>query len=123
MSSAESHLGLLDDTVRSAERLCEGKLCCLRQRIRPNALRLFYKIYHRVDHSMNEHLNNFVVAHNTRASAALGELAPVIPRCKTDQFSRSLLPAAVACVLPFSVLSGVTLNSFKSALNLCLLTT
>ena len=29
MSSAESHLRLLDSVVRSAEMLCEGELCCL----------------------------------------------------------------------------------------------
>ena len=29
MSLAKSHLGLLDSIVRSAERLCEGELCCL----------------------------------------------------------------------------------------------
>ena len=44
---------------------------------------------------MNEYLNHFVVARNTRASAALSELALVIPRCRTDQFSRPFLPAPV----------------------------
>ena len=34
MSSAESHLSLLDRVVRSAERLCEDELCCLRHRRR-----------------------------------------------------------------------------------------
>ena len=28
LSSAESHLVLLDSTVPSAERLCKGELCC-----------------------------------------------------------------------------------------------
>ena len=28
MSCAESHLRLLGSVVRSAERLCEGELCC-----------------------------------------------------------------------------------------------
>ena len=32
MSSAESYLGFLDSVVRSAERLCDGKLCCLGHR-------------------------------------------------------------------------------------------
>ena len=40
-------------------------------------------------------LEHFVVASNTRASAALVDLALVIPRCKIDQFSRSFLPAAI----------------------------
>ena len=31
-----------------------------------------------MNHTMNEYLNNFVAAHNTRGSAALGELALVI---------------------------------------------
>ena len=32
MSSAQSHLSLLDSDVRNVERLCEGELCCLRHR-------------------------------------------------------------------------------------------
>ena len=32
VSSAESHLGLLDSIVRSTERLCEGELCYLGDR-------------------------------------------------------------------------------------------
>ena len=40
---------------------------------------------------MNERLNNLVEARNTRASAALGELALVIPSCGTNQISRSFL--------------------------------
>ena len=47
MSSTESHLGLLDSIVRSAERLCEDELCCLGHR-KVSALCLLYKIYHRV---------------------------------------------------------------------------
>ena len=78
MSLAESHLGLLDSIVRSAKRLCDNKLYCLRHRRQVNALCLFYKIYHRVDYPMDEYLNNFVAAGNTRASAALTELALVI---------------------------------------------
>ena len=84
VESVESHLGLLDSIVRSAERLCEGKLCCLGHRRKVSALCFLYKIYHRVDRPMNEYLNNFVAACDTRASAALGKLALVIPRCRTD---------------------------------------
>ena len=71
---------------------------------------------------MNEYLHLFVVARN-RASAVLGELALVIPRCRTSQFSRSLLPAAAHLfnLLPSGVLSGVTLSSFNSTMKLCLL--
>ena len=57
MSSAESHSGLLDSIARSAERLCEGELCCLGHRRKVViALCLLYKIYHRVDHPMNKYL-------------------------------------------------------------------
>ena len=56
---------------------------------------LLYEIYHRVDHPINEYLHQFVAARNTRTSAALGELALVIPGCKTDQFSRSSLLATL----------------------------
>ena len=69
-------------------------------------------------------INHFVAARNTRASAALGELALVIPCCRTaDQFSRLFLPASVGLwnLLPLSVFSGGTLSSFKSAINLYLL--
>ena len=50
-----------------------------------------YKIYHRVDYLLHEYLNHFVAACNTRASAALCELALVIPRCRTYQFILSFL--------------------------------
>ena len=65
MSSEESHLGLLDMVVRSAERLCEGGLCCLWHRRKVSALCLLYKIYHRVDHPMSKYLMHFVAARNT----------------------------------------------------------
>ena len=87
-------MGLLDSIVGSAERLCEGELCSLAHRKKVSALCLLYKIYHRVDHPINGYLNHFLAARNTRASAALGELPLVVPRCKTDQFSRSFVPAA-----------------------------
>ena len=45
---------------------------------------------------MNEYLKPFVAARNTRASATLEELALVIPRCKTDPFSRLFEPAALS---------------------------
>ena len=62
-------------------------------------------------------LNNFVATRNTRASAALGHLALVIPRSRTDQFSRSFLSAAVHLwnLLPLSVFNSGTLTSFISA--------
>ena len=47
--SAESHIGLLDSIVRSAERLCEGERCCLAHRRKVSNLSLLYKIYHRVN--------------------------------------------------------------------------
>ena len=83
----------------------------------------FFKIYYRVDQPMNEYLNYFVAARITRASAAISELALVIPRFRTDQFYRSFLTAAVPLwnLLSSGVFSGSTLSSFKSAVNLCLL--
>ena len=59
MSSVESHLDLQDSVVCSAERLCKEKVCCLEHRRKVSALCLLYKIYHRVDRTMNEHLNLF----------------------------------------------------------------
>ena len=88
-------MGLLDSIVRSAERLCEGDVCCLEHRRKISALCLFCEIYHRVDHLMNEYLNHIVAARNTRASSDLGELALMTSRCKTNEFSQSFLPADV----------------------------
>ena len=42
MLSAESHLNLLDGSVCSVERLCEGELCCLGHRRKVSALRFLY---------------------------------------------------------------------------------
>ena len=98
ISSADSHLSALDSIVRSSERLCEGGFLYLAHGRKASALCLLCKIYHRVDHPMNGYLNHFVSARNTIASAALGELTLVIPRCRTDQFSLSFLPAASASV-------------------------
>ena len=41
---------------------------------------LLYEIYHRVDYPMNKYTRQIVAARNNRASAALGEIALVIPR-------------------------------------------
>ena len=123
MSSTESHLDLLDSIVRSAERLCECELCCLGRRRKTSTLCLLCKIYHRVNHPMNEYLKQFVAARNTSASVALGGLIMVIPGFRTDQFSRYFLPVAGRLwnLLPSGVFSRGTLNSFRSGMNLCLL--
>ena len=44
MSSAESHLGLLDRIVRSAEGSCESEICCLDYRRKVSAVCLLYSI-------------------------------------------------------------------------------
>ena len=93
--SAESYLGLLDSAVCSAEWLYEGKLYCLGQRRKVSALCWLYKIYHRVDHLIHKYLHHLVAARNTRAPAALGDLALVIPHCRTAQFLRSFIPPVV----------------------------
>ena len=94
MSLAESHLCLLDSIVLRAKKLCEGDLCCLGHRKKVSAFCLLYKIYNGMDHPMNKYLKHFVAARNTRSSVTLGEVALAISRCRTDQFSRSFLPAA-----------------------------
>ena len=81
--STMTYLSLLDSIVRSAERLREGELCSLGHRRKVSVLCLLYEIYNRVDHSMNKCLKHFVAARNTTVSAALCEMALVIPRCRT----------------------------------------
>ena len=72
---------------------------------------------------MNECLSHFVAARNARASAAFGELALVHPRCRTDQFRRSFLPAAGSLwnLLLSGVFSCDTLISIKSNMKFFLL--
>ena len=84
---------------------------------------LLYNIYHRADHPLYAYLHRFLAACNTRGSAALCELALVILRRRLDQFSRPFLPAVLRTrkLLFSGVLSGDTVSSFKSAVNLCLL--
>ena len=74
-----------------------------------------------MNHPKYEHPNNSVAAFNTRASAALCEMALAIPRCRPDQSSRSFLPALRRLwnLLPSGVISGGILRSFKSGKNLC----
>ena len=72
---------------------------------------------------MHDYLKHFAAVRNARASAALGDLALVTPCCRIDQYSLSFLSASVRLwnSLPSTVFVGDTLNSFKSAMNLCLL--
>ena len=95
MSSAESHLSLLDSIVLQCGKAVWGWTLLLGHRKKVSALCLLYEIYHRTDHSLHEYLHHFLAARNTRASAALNELALMIPRWRTDKFSRVLLPVAV----------------------------
>ena len=79
------------------------------------ALSLLYEIYPREDHPLHEYLHHFVATSNTRASAALCELALLISHCRTDQFSRSFLPVVVRQnLLLLDVFSGGILSSLKS---------
>ena len=68
-----------------------------------SALCLLYKIYHRVDHPMNDCLNHVDAARNTRASAALEELALVVSRCRTDHISRSVVSACCCASVVISI--------------------
>ena len=72
---------------------------------------------------MHEYLHHFVAARYARVSAALSDLALVVPRCLTDQYSRSFLPSAVKLwnLLLSDVVSGSILSLFKGSISLCLL--
>ena len=94
MSSLESHLSLLNRVLRSAERFREGEFFVWDTE-GDSDMCLLCKIYHRVDYPLHEYLHHFVAARTTKVSAALGELALVIPRCRIDQFRRLFLLAPV----------------------------
>ena len=97
--------------------------CCLWHRgkvsARVGSVRFFTE---RTTHPLHEYLHHFIVACNTIASAALCELALVILRGRTDQFSWWFMPVAVRLcnLLPSNVFSGCTLGSFMRAINYCL---
>ena len=78
MSSAESRLDFLDSIICSSKDCVIVSFFCIRHRRKTSTLCFLYKIYHRVDHPMNEYLDRFVATRNTRASTVLGELALVI---------------------------------------------
>ena len=126
ISSAESHLGLWV-VLFSLRKGSVRTSCCLVHRRKVSASWLFYKIYHRVDHPMNEPLNRFVAACNTRASTALGELALVFYQFLAAELIKSVGHFCLlffVCgwnLLPLGVLGSDTLSCFKSAMNLCLL--
>ena len=120
LSSAEFHLSLMDSVARRAERLCEDEFCCFGHRRKVVlcvcSIRLIKEWTTFAGVSVH-----FVAAYNSRASAALRELALVLPRCRTVQFSRSFLPVAVRLWnLLSDVFSGGSLSSFIRAMNLCL---
>ena len=80
-------------------------------------------IYYRAGYPLHEYLHHFVATRKTRCLAALRELALVIPRCRTDQFSQSfVLPVVVRLwnLLPSNVFRGGPMSSFKSDMNLYL---
>ena len=83
---------------------------------------LLYEIYHRVDIPINEYLNHFVAACNTRASIPLGGYL-WCSRASVTQFTRSFLPAVGSCRICCrrACLRMGTLISFKSTMNLRLL--
>ena len=71
---------------------------------------------------MNESQHYFVPLRNTRESAALCQLALVIPRRRTNEFNRLFYTVAVRLwnLLPPGMFSDDTLSFFKSAMNLWL---
>ena len=107
MSSTESHLGLLDSIVRSAERLCEGGLCCLRHRRNVSTLWLLYKIYNRIVHPMNEYLNHFVAARNTPVQLPLFLVSYIAT-------NKILLISCYICRLPRKKLLLNTFHDFHT---------
>ena len=108
--------------VSSAERSWKSGFCCLGHRRKVSAVSLPGEVYHRADHPLHDYLHNFVAARNTRASThewvSFGGSA-----LQTDQLTLSFLPAVVHLwnLLTSGMFSSDTLNSFKSAINLCIL--
>ena len=69
-----------------------------------------------MNHLIYAYLHHFVADRITRALVALGNLGLVIPRCRTDQFSRSFLSAGVRLwnLLTSGIFSGCTLSFLRA---------
>ena len=102
---------LLDSVVQNAKRLCVGESCCLEHRRKPYSCSIRL-ITEQTTLCLSICISLLQLV--TLELRLLCELALVIPRCNTDQFTRLFLPVAVRLwkfLLP-GLLSGGTLNSF-----------
>ena len=125
LSAAACHLSLLDRIVRRAVALSEGRVICdLVHRRQVASLCMFFKIFHNAEHPVRSHYPPLhVPTRFTRRTAVLHDFALLPLRCKTVQYSRSLVPACVLLWndLDCSVFDGSGVSSFKSLVNQFLL--
>ena len=125
MSAATCHLNLLDKIVRSASRLSGGRITCnLEHRRNVASLCMFYKIRGNQSHSVHSLIPPARGARRaTRGALAAHSLSLEMPRARTEQFSRSFVPAVSSCwnSLDEVCFAGDGLASFKSSVNRCLL--
>ena len=96
-SAASSYLKILDRVVRSARFISgDGVICDLEHRRDVAASCMLYKIWCNHRHPLYDMLPEpHVVLRETRGAFSLHQHAFKIPRCKTDQFQRSLIPRMV----------------------------
>ena len=97
MSSAASHLGLLDHVVSKAVRHSDGLLVCdLEHRHRVTALYMFYKIHCNHNHALETAFPQvYVPAWLTRLAVSVHSRHLAVPRCRTVQSGSSFVPACV----------------------------
>ena len=124
-SAADCHLKLLDRVVRCAKFIYpQCDLGDLTHRRTVGSLCMLYKITHNHRHPLYDHLPPpYVPARVTRGSQAMHEWAFASVRCRTDQYSRTFMQAAVKKWNSLSslVFAADTSCGFKSGTNRFLL--
>ena len=124
-SAADTHLRLLDRTVRSVAALSNGQIVCdLEHRRSVAELCVFHKLFFNPDHPVKHHMPGPMLRRRvTRRTDAAHEFAVQPINCRTEQYSRCFIPRVSTLwnSLDGDVFNESTLSSFKSRTNRLLL--
>lgn len=124
MSAADSHLRLLDRTLRSIQFVLPNLLIDLSHRRSVGALSVLFKVFKNQQHPLHCRLPPpYHPFRMTRQVLELNTCALTHIRCKTNQFSRCFMPVLVErwSTLPESAVSADSVEIFKRVVNRALL--
>ena len=120
MSAADSHLRLLDRSLRSINFVLPNLLIDLSHRRLIGALSMLFKICYNAQHPLHVRLPPpYRPLRLTRRILTLNSCALMPVRCSTNQFSRCFIPSLVECwsSLPESVVGADSVDVFKRGAN------